>query len=171
MWILLGIKLMVLVLWVVLNNMSLKAQLWSMACDGHMTFPHVCCWFFSELWCFELSKALICVRWSWQGRLSPRGKREQELIFRKLQPPSWQGQITLSGSAHRSLISRYGDWFAAFSSQLINSLFAPADKQEAIHCSTSRSALKADGWGAVEEPSTDTSVCVCVCGLRASNPM
>lgn len=65
---------------------------------------------------------------------------------RKAQRPYWRGQMSASCTVYRSSINTCSDWLAVRSAQLINSLCAPADKQEVIHCLTSQLALKADGW-------------------------
>lgn len=73
---------------------------------------------------------------------------------RKALRPYWRGQITGSFSGTRSSINTCSDWLAVHPTQLINSLYSPADKQEVIHCLTSQLALKADGWwGGIKEQS------------------
>ena len=62
-----------------------------------------------------------------------------------------RAQMTVSCSVYRSSINTYSDWLVVHSTLLINSWYAPADKQEVIHCLTSQLALKADGrWGAIK---------------------
>lgn len=63
----------------------------------------------------------------------------------------WRGQMSVSRSVYRSSINTRNDWLAVHSTLLINSLYAPAEKQEVIHCLTSQLTLKADGWWGVNK--------------------
>lgn len=77
--------------------------------------------------------------WTWTSNKQEGADVSEQQMF-------WRGQMSVNDSACRPSISTRSDWLAVRSTLLISSLYAPADKQEVIHCLTSQLALKADGW-------------------------